>query len=211
MSTPIENSRLITRSIARDTATSVPPPTMETQVPNAEPASIRVGIWSNRALSLLVGHVGGGAKTSEDVYTYHHCRPGTRMGRQGGGGEPRSGVGQNLTKIHYEYTVYAWQIFAVGAKIFVGGGCAPASYGPAPQRYCYADIKFCCIFETKSDGVIVHDVNIVKHSNCNTVSYLANVYVQLTLFFQVVILSMLTSYITEPNMPFVSEKCNILS
>ena len=108
--------------------------------------------------------------------------------------------------------VYAWQIFAVGAKIFVGGAAPLLVTGlPAPQRYCYADIKFCCIFETKSDGVIVHDVNIVKHSSCNTVTYLANVYVQLTPFFQVVILCMLISYITEPNMPFVSEKCNILS
>ena len=85
MSSPIENSRPITRSITHDTATSVPPPTMETQVPNVEPASTTVGIWANRALSLLVGNVGGGAKTSEDVYTYHHSRPGTRMGRQGGG------------------------------------------------------------------------------------------------------------------------------
>ena len=98
-----------------------------------------------------------------------------------------------------------------GENIRRGGGCASASYRPAPQRYCYADIKFYCIFETKSDGVIVHDVNIVKHSSCNTVSYLANVYVQLTPFFQVVILCKLISYITELNMPFVSEKCNILS
>ena len=85
MSSPIENSRPITRSIARGTATSVSPPTMETQVPNVESASTRVGIWANRALSLLVGHVGGGAKTSEDVYSYHYSRPGTRMGRRGGG------------------------------------------------------------------------------------------------------------------------------
>ena len=42
MSSPIENSRPITRSIARDTATSVPPPTTETQVPNVEPAFTRV-------------------------------------------------------------------------------------------------------------------------------------------------------------------------
>ena len=84
MSSPMENSRPITRSIARDTATSVPPTTMKTQVPNVEPASTRVGIWANQALSLLVGHVGGGAKTSEDVYTYHHSRPGTRMGHRGG-------------------------------------------------------------------------------------------------------------------------------